>query len=91
MKRDESKNDLRSAWESAAPGRAKWEQELPLVWLKQTDALLEMAGVESGMRVLDLACGVGIQSIQAAKRVGRREFVRSDETAIWKRILLQAG
>jgi SAM-dependent methyltransferase len=29
-----------------------------------------MAGIRPGMRVLDLACGAGSQSIQAAKRVG---------------------
>lgn len=29
-----------------------------------------MAGIGSGMRVLDLACGAGSQSIQVAKRVG---------------------
>jgi cyclopropane fatty-acyl-phospholipid synthase-like methyltransferase len=32
--------------------------------------LIDMAGVQTGMRVLDLACGAGSQSIQLAKRVG---------------------
>jgi ubiquinone/menaquinone biosynthesis C-methylase UbiE len=32
--------------------------------------LIDMAGIRPGMRVLDLACGAGSQSIQAAKRVG---------------------
>ena len=35
-----------------------------------TDKLIEMAGVGPGMRVLDLACGAGSQTIQVAKRVG---------------------
>jgi ubiquinone/menaquinone biosynthesis C-methylase UbiE len=32
--------------------------------------LMDMAGIRLGMRVLDLACGAGSQTIQAAKRVG---------------------
>jgi SAM-dependent methyltransferase len=32
--------------------------------------LIDMADIRPGMRVLDLACGAGSQSIQAAKRVG---------------------
>jgi ABC-type uncharacterized transport system substrate-binding protein len=35
-----------------------------------TDKLIEMAGIRPGMRVLDLACGAGSQTIQVAKRVG---------------------
>jgi ubiquinone/menaquinone biosynthesis C-methylase UbiE len=34
-----------------------------------TDALIDIAGIRPGMRVLDIACGAGSQSIQAAKRV----------------------
>ena len=35
-----------------------------------TDRMLDMAGVDRGMRVLDLACGAGSQSLRAAARVG---------------------
>jgi SAM-dependent methyltransferase len=35
-----------------------------------TDVLLDMAGVRPGMRVLDLACGAGSQTLRAASRVG---------------------
>lgn len=61
---------LRHVWESAAPGWAKWEHVLSAGLSSATDALLEMAGIQPGMRVLDLACGAGNQTIQAAKRVG---------------------
>jgi SAM-dependent methyltransferase len=35
-----------------------------------TDTMLDMAGVDAGVRVLDLACGAGSQSLRAAERVG---------------------
>lgn len=62
--------ELRNTWDSAAPGWAKWEQAFSAGLFDATDVLIDMAGVRSGMRVLDLACGAGTQSIQAAKRVG---------------------
>jgi ubiquinone/menaquinone biosynthesis C-methylase UbiE len=62
--------ELRNTWESAAPGWAKWEQAFSAGLSTATDALIDMAGIQPGMRVLDLACGAGTQSIQAAKRVG---------------------
>jgi len=35
-----------------------------------TEAMLAMAGVDRGARVLDLACGAGSQTLAAARRVG---------------------
>jgi ubiquinone/menaquinone biosynthesis C-methylase UbiE len=63
-------SELRNVWESAAPGWAKWEHVFSAGLSGATDVLLEMAGIQPGMRVLDLACGAGSQTIQAAKRVG---------------------
>jgi len=37
--------------------------------------MLDMADVRPGMRVLDLACGAGSQSFQAAERVGSKGIV----------------
>ncbi len=65
-----SKSELRTTWDSAAPGWAKWEQQLSAVLKEVTDTLIDSAGVGPGMRVLDVACGAGSQSIQTAKRVG---------------------
>jgi ubiquinone/menaquinone biosynthesis C-methylase UbiE len=65
-----SQSELRNTWESAAPGWAKWEQPFSAGLATATDTLIDMADIRSGMRVLDLACGAGTQSIQAAKRVG---------------------
>lgn len=63
-------SELRTTWESAAPGWAKWEQKLSADLNEVTEVLLDSAGIGPGHRVLDLACGAGSQSILAAKRVG---------------------
>ena len=62
--------EVRDTWEAAAPGWAKWERKLSAGLDDVTDALLDMAGVGHGMRVIDLACGAGSQSLRAARRVG---------------------
>lgn len=64
------KAEVRDTWEAAAPGWAKWEEKFSAGLHDVTDALLDMAGVEQGMRVIDLACGAGSQSLRAARRVG---------------------
>ncbi len=65
-----SKSELRSTWESAAPGWAKWELKFSAGLAEVTDILIEMADIRPGQRVLDLACGAGSQTLSAAKRVG---------------------
>jgi ubiquinone/menaquinone biosynthesis C-methylase UbiE len=62
--------ELRDTWEAAAPGWAKWEEKFSAGLDDVTDALLDMAGVGPGMRIIDLACGAGSQSLRAARRVG---------------------
>lgn len=64
------KAEVRGTWESAAPGWAKWEDTVAEAVAEVTDIMLDMAGVGAGMRVLDLACGAGSQTLRAAKRVG---------------------
>jgi ubiquinone/menaquinone biosynthesis C-methylase UbiE len=66
----EAKSELRNTWEKAAPGWAKWETELSAGLSAATDSLINMAGIRPSMRVLDLACGAGSQTIHTAKRVG---------------------
>lgn len=71
--------ELRNTWESAAPGWAKWEHAFTKAFSDATDKLIDMAGVQPGMRVLDLACGTGSQTVRAARRVGPSgEVVASD-------------
>ena len=60
----------RAQWESAAEA---WDRWGPLVgrWLgPATEAMLDMAGVGPGSRVLDVAAGAGEQTIVAARRAG---------------------
>jgi ubiquinone/menaquinone biosynthesis C-methylase UbiE len=79
---DTLRTELRNTWESAAPGWAKWEDLFSAGLVDATDLLLDMAGLETGMRVLDVACGAGSQTIQAARRVGPAgEVLASDISA----------
>lgn len=64
------KSELRNTWEKAAPGWAKWEREFSPALSAATDTLIDMASIRPGMRVLDLACGAGSQTIHTARRVG---------------------
>jgi ubiquinone/menaquinone biosynthesis C-methylase UbiE len=60
----------RTQWESAAEA---WDRWGPLLarWLgPATEAMLDMAGVARGARVLDVAAGAGEQTLVAARRVG---------------------
>jgi SAM-dependent methyltransferase len=70
MSNGASKAEQRSTWEAAAPGWAKWEHEFSAGLLEATETLLDMACIKPGMRVLDLACGAGSQTLRAASRVG---------------------
>jgi SAM-dependent methyltransferase len=57
-------------WEQAAPG---WDGHGTQVraWLRApTDAMLSMAGIRPGARVLDVAAGAGDQTLDIAQRVG---------------------
>ena len=64
--------NIRTQWESAAPGWARWET-IVATWMEPaTETMLAMAGVEAGARVLDLACGAGSQTLRAAQRVAHR-------------------
>lgn len=57
-------------WESAAPGWAKWESAIAEWAEPATQAMLELAGIAPGSKVLDVACGAGSQTLSAARKVG---------------------
>lgn len=64
------KQTTRAQWQSAAEAWNRWG---PLVgrWLgPSTQAMLDMAGVSPGCRVLDVAAGAGEQTLAAAARAG---------------------
>lgn len=62
--------DAAHQWDQAAAG---WHRHSGLIrhWLRDaTDAMLRMARIEPGMRVLDVAAGAGDQTRDIAERVG---------------------
>lgn len=63
------KQTTRDQWDSAAEAWHRWGPTLRS-WLgPATDRMLDLAGVASGCRVLDVAAGAGDQTLQAAARV----------------------
>jgi ubiquinone/menaquinone biosynthesis C-methylase UbiE len=67
--------EIRKQWENAAPGWAKWEETITNCIAPATQAMLDMAGIVPGARVLDLASGAGSQALSAARRVGAQGHV----------------
>jgi SAM-dependent methyltransferase len=64
------KAKVRQQWEGAAPGWARWEPTIAGWMEPATEAMFGMADIDVGARVLDLACGAGSQTLDAARRVG---------------------
>jgi SAM-dependent methyltransferase len=57
-------------WQSAAEAWYRWNPAIHR-WLgKATDEMLDLAGVSSGQKILDIAAGAGEQTITAARKVG---------------------
>jgi len=73
--------DIRTQWEGAAPGWARWEATVATWMAPATETMLTMAGVNVGARVLDLASGAGSQTLQAVRRVGAQGHVVASDIA----------
>ncbi len=65
--------DIRSQWEDAAPGWARWEPRIAAWMEPATEEMLDMADVGTGQRVLDLACGAGDRPRRSQLRRRGRE------------------
>lgn len=64
------KASVRAQWDAAACGWDAHSSDIR-AWLRNsTDAMIAMAGVEQGSRVLDVAAGAGDQTLDLAERVG---------------------
>ena len=64
------KASVQTHWDNAARGWDAHSAEIR-AWLRgSTDAMIAMAGVASGARVLDVAAGAGDQTLDIAERVG---------------------
>ena len=72
---DKFRQTTRAQWEAAADA---WDRWSPLLgdWLgASTEAMLDLAGVAPGARVLDVAAGAGEQTLSAARRAGPDGYV----------------
>lgn len=75
------KTTTREQWQTAAEPWHRWGPTLGS-WLGQaTEIMLEMAGVQAGSRVLDVAAGAGEQTLMAARRVGPHGYVLATDIA----------
>lgn len=64
------KTTTRAQWENAAEAWHRWGPFLG-EWLgPATERMLDLVGIQTGSRVLDVAAGAGEQTFQAARRVG---------------------
>jgi enediyne biosynthesis protein CalE5 len=57
-------------WDGAASGWSKWEPKMDPATRPVSERIIEMAGIEPGNRVLDVAAGLGEPSLTAARVVG---------------------
>ena len=73
--------EIRQQWEGAATGWAHWETSIAAWMEPATEAMLDMAGIDTGARVLDLASGAGSQTLRAARRVGELGHVVANDVA----------
>lgn len=75
------KETTRKQWQDAAEAWYRWGPTIG-EWLgPATEVMLDMAGIHSGSRVLDVAAGAGEQSIRAARRVGPTGYVLATDIA----------
>src|SRR2546421_12890953 len=69
------KETTRQQWQTAAEAWHRWGPVIEK-WLgTATDEILNLAGVQAGARVLDVAAGAGGQTLAAARRVGPTGYV----------------
>ena len=66
----EFRDGQRDQWNSAATGWRKWSELIDGAASGISERLVELAGVEPGSRVLDVAAGYGEPSLSAARKAG---------------------
>lgn len=69
------KETIRAHWDNAAPGWNAHAHEIRAWLARATEAMLDMAAIKPGSRVLDVAAGAGDQTLDVAQRVGPEGFV----------------
>jgi enediyne biosynthesis protein CalE5 len=76
---NEFKLNQRQSWDSVARGWQKWWKTFENGAQKVSDRLIELANVNSGDKVLDVATGIGEPAISAAKIVGKSGHVTATD------------
>jgi enediyne biosynthesis protein CalE5 len=66
----EFRGGQREQWDNAATGWRKWSQKIDEAAGHVSERLVELAGVEPGSRVLDVAAGYGEPALSAARKAG---------------------
>src|ERR671932_1967782 len=66
----EFRGGQRQQWNEAATGWKRWSDRIDRATGGISERLVELAGVEPGSRVLDVAAGYGEPSLTAARRTG---------------------
>ncbi len=64
------KAEQRQNWDAAATGWKQWWKTIEQGAQPVSDRLVELAGIQPGQRVLDLATGIGEPAVTAARIVG---------------------
>jgi SAM-dependent methyltransferase len=78
----EFRGKQREQWNTAATGWRKWSELIDASAGPASERLVELAGIEPGSRVLDVAAGYGEPSLTAAKKAGPEgSVVASDISA----------
>lgn len=67
---EQFKNNRVQAWDSAAPAWQHWSEVWDVATQHISERLIELAGIEAGQHVLDIATGLGEPAVSAARRVG---------------------
>lgn len=73
------KESTRRQWERVAAAWNRWSPTLERWWAPVTEAMLEMARIGPGSRVLDVAGGSGEPALTAATRIGATGYVLSTD------------
>ena len=71
----------RQQWDSVAAGWRKWWRTFESGGQHISDHLVDLAGVQPGHKVLDIATGIGEPALTAARRVGTQGRVTATDSA----------